>query len=376
MRILTTSFEFPPIGGGGSQVVLGLSDEFVKAGNEVDVITMAYRDLPKLEELNGVRVHRVPCIRSSVDVSHPHEQASYLFSALRYARKLAKERRFDIMHSHFIIPDGAASIFLKRSLDIPLVITAHGSDVPGYNPDRFKFLHRVISPGWHFIVNRIDEIVCPSMYLQSLIEGRNRDASTVVIPNGYYVDRLNPNKERKKRILVLTRMLERKGVQDVLHAMSKIDTEYSIDVVGTGPYLDTLVELDKSLGTGAEFHGWVENGSEEFNALFETSSIFIFPSRAENFPLVLLEAMAAGLAIITTDGTGCREVVGDTAIKVPAADPSAIAAAISRLSSDDDLRLSLGHAARERLVQKFSWNAVARSHLELFDSLITDNRGM
>ena len=105
MKILTLSYEFPPLGGGGSKVVHGLSTEFVRMGHDVDVITMAYRDLNRYEEVNGIKVHRVPCLRGSVDVCHPHEQASYMMRALPAAVRLGQRNHYDVLHCHFILPD-------------------------------------------------------------------------------------------------------------------------------------------------------------------------------------------------------------------------------------------------------------------------------
>lgn len=373
MRVLTLSYEFPPLGGGGSKVVQGLSAEFVRMGHEVDVITMAYRDLPREEEVHGAHIHRVPCIRNSIDISHPHELATYMFRALPAALKLGKRKTFDILHCHFILPDGLVALWVSRQLNIPLVVTAHGSDVPGYNPDRFKILHKLISPMWRAVVRRIDQIVCPSRFLAELILKHEPRARTVAIPNGLDLDKFQASRSRKQSILVVTRMLERKGVQDVFRALSGTDFGFEINVVGTGPYLATLIDLADVLKLDIKFHGWLDNDSDELKELFEVSSIFVFPSHAENFPLVLLEAMAAGLAIVTTNQTGCREVVGDTALCVPPGDEAAIRGALERLVTDDELLRRLGSAARQRLEEQFSWPAVAQQHLSVFDDLISDD---
>ena len=366
MRILTLSYEFPPLGGGGSKVVHGLSLEFLRAGHEVDVVTMAYRDLPAYEVVDGIPVHRVPCLRRSVDISHPHELASYLVRALPAARSLAGRKSYDIIHCHFILPDGLVGLRLRNKLGIPVVVTAHGSDVPNYNPDRFKLLHKLIGPMWRRAAKSIDRIVCPSQFLERLILEQEPGARTVAIPNGLDTGKFDPGARRKRSMLVVTRMLERKGVQDVLRAMVGTDFGYELNIVGTGPYLDSLVELSRKLQVKATFHGWLDNNSTELKELFETSSIFLFPSHAENFPLVLLEAMAAGLAIVTTNETGCREVVGDAALCISPGDEVAIRDAIAQLVTDPDLLRRLGDAARIRLESKFSWPAVAARYLDVF----------
>ena len=369
MRILTLSYEFPPLGGGGSKVVHGLSAEFVRMGHEVDVITMAYGNLPKYEEVQGIRIHRVPCLRGSVDISHPHEQATYMLRALPAALRMAKKQPYDLMHCHFILPDGLVALFARRRLKVPLVVTAHGSDVPGYNPDRFKLLHRLIAPAWRLAARSIDTIVCPSRYLERLLLDHEPKAQTTAIPNGFDPAKFTAGRERRNSILVVTRMLERKGVQDVMRALSGTDLGLEVNVVGTGPYLKTLEQMADDLRIDVRFRGWLDNDSDELKDLFETSSIFVLPSHAENFPLVLLEAMAAGAAIVTTDQTGCREVVGDAALLVPAGDERAIRSALERLARDAELRERLSREARKRIDKLFSWPAVARQYLEVFERL-------
>lgn len=370
LKILKLSYEFPPVGGGGSKVAYGLASSLVEKGHSIDIVTMAYDDLPKHEVVDGIGVYRIPCMRKSVDRCHPHEMAIYLLRAIPELQRLCKSNSYDLVHCHFIMPDGFLGLWLQKKLGLPLVVTAHGSDVPGYNPDRFQLWHKIIAPIWRKSVCRIDAIVCPSQYLEGLINESEPRANTVTIPNGFDTDRLDPNRPRKDRILVLTRMLERKGVQDVLRALVEPGIDFEVDIVGTGSYLDELIKLNAKLGTNANFRGWLDNDSSELRDLLETASIFVFPSHAENFPLVLLEAMAAGNAIITTDQTGCREVVGNAALKVPPGNPAAIREALDRLINDRNLCKQLGRDARARLEQNFSWQSVTNSYLETFRDLV------
>jgi glycosyltransferase involved in cell wall biosynthesis len=93
--------------------------------------------------------------------------------------------------------------------------------------------------------------------------------------------------------------------------------------------------------------------------------------------LVLLEAMAAGMAIITTDQTGCREVVSDTAIQVPPGDPTGIRNALESLVADRELREKLSKATRTRLEENFGWPSVAKryvsTYLELTSPVISNS---
>jgi glycosyltransferase involved in cell wall biosynthesis len=165
---------------------------------------------------------------------------------------------------------------------------------------------------------------------------------------------------------VVTRMFERKGVQFLLKALKDLPDQFDVHVVGDGPYLDTLKSLAAELGVRAKFYGYMDNDSADLRNLYETASIFVFTSESENFPIVLLEAMAAGAAIVTTSGTGCAEVVGDTAVLVPPRDADALRAALTKLNHEPGLVERLGRAARERVVKRFGWERVIELHLEVY----------
>lgn len=364
MRILMTSYEFPPIGGGGAAVVAGLSRELVAKGHDVDLVTMRFQGNPTHENVNGVQVHRVPCWRRVKHVCTAPEAFSYVAAAGPVIRELLASKRFDIVHSHFILPDGLLAWRIRQTTGLPYVVTAHGTDVPGFNPHRMRLAHRLLRPVWHKVVQGASRIVSPSGVLEQLVHAqRNDPGKTLVIPNGLEVGEYTPHGTDPK-VLVVTRMLERKGVQFLLESLAQAPIDHEVNIVGEGPYLPELRRQAAETGVRVKFWGWLENRSPQLRELYESSTIFVFPSEAENFPIVLLEAMAARLAIITSAGTGCAEVVGDAALLVPPKDPEAITRALRRLIDEPDLRRSLGAAARRRIEENFTWSAVAGRYLE------------
>ena len=366
-RILVLSYEFPPLGGGGAKVVAGLCHEFRETGCEIDLVTMGFRGLPRREEIEGIKIHRIPCIRIRKDVCYFPEMIPYILIAIPYVLRLARKGAYQVNHTHFIFPDGVISWIVERMTGLPYVITAHGSDVPGYNPDRFHFLHRLLRPLWRAVTSRASRLVCPSRTLESLVLGRNPQARTAVIPNGIDLGKFDPHREREPRILIVTRMFERKGVQFVLEALRDLDLAYQVDIVGDGPYLETVQALARKYRSPARFHGFLENKGPELRNLYETASIFLFPSESENFPIVLLEAMIAGIAIITTRGTGCAEVVGDAALLVDPKSAQQIREAILELVENPALRAELGRRARSRAEEQFGAKSVAQRMIRVLD---------
>ena len=368
MRILLLSYEFPPIGGGGARVVAGLANELVNLGHSVDLVTMGFRGLPRNEKVDGVNVYRIPCLRLQESICRPPEMVTYLIAALPVLLRLTKRTRYDINHTHFIFPDALLAYMVRKLTGLPYIVTAHGSDVPGYNPNRFIHLHKVLKPIWRLVVESAERIVSPSNSLADLIALQKPSTPVEVIPNGISVYQYDYSKRERNRILIVSRFFERKGVQYFLKALDGLSIPFKVDIVGTGPYLPTLKKIANMVKTSAEieFHGWIDQKKPKLQELFEGASIFVMTSESENFPMVLLEAMTAGLAIITTRSTGCEEVVGDAALLVAPKDAEAIRAALIKLAGNPDLSDQLGKDAFSRVAQNFDWPVVAEQYVEVY----------
>jgi glycosyltransferase involved in cell wall biosynthesis len=227
-------------------------------------------------------------------------------------------------------------------------------------------LHLLLRPLWRLIVADADLIVCPSKSIEDLIKVAAPQARTHIIPNAIDTDKFKPREKNPRDLLVVTRMFERKGVQYTLRALAEMPGQFNINIVGDGPYLPTLKNLAKELGVEARFWGHVPNDSQELKDLYETAAIFVFTSEAENFPIVLLEAMIAGAAIITSSGTGCAEVVADAGLLVPVRDSQAIKRALMQLVANPQQARKLGVEARERVIARFSWDGVIDQHIEVY----------
>lgn len=370
MKILMICYEYPPLGGGGGHVVSGLAKQLVRMGHTVDLLTMKYKGLPAFEKIDNFSINRVVCIRTSPVICHAHEMMSYLCTSFPKALTMARKNSYDIIHAHFIFPDGIPACLVSKFIGIPFVITTHGSDVPGYNPDRFILLHKLLRPLWKTIIRSCSQVICLSQFLEALLKNAMPAANTVIIPNGFSPGRFRSGRIKSDKILIVTRMFKRKGVQHFLKAVDGLALDHEIHIVGDGPYLDTLKQQAKSISTRIQFHGYIENSSEQFKELMETSKIFVFPSESDNFPIVLLEAMDAGMAIITTCNTGCEEVVGNTALLTRPGDVAGLRNALLKYIEDPVLCERSGEMGRKRLDENFTWSAVAKRYVNLYAEVI------
>lgn len=368
------NYEFPPLGAGGSTSSFNLARTLVELGNEVDVITMSLAGVPHHETMDGIRVTRVPSLRSRREVCHTHEMGSYLLSGLVASAIRVRRRSYDVVNSHFVFPTGPITYALRRLGGPRYVLTARGSDVPGHNPNRFRFDHTLLQPVWRRVVSDADAMVAVSRDLARRIRS-HVDREVVVIPNGCSPialggssrDQLglDPNQEGR-RVLTVTRLHEFKGVQYLIEAARQIGSGLEIHIVGDGPYRATLERLTSELGVRARFWGWLDRNSPELRGLYEHCSVFVFPSEREGSPAVLQEAMSAGLAVIAADAAGTPEVVGDAGILVPPRDARAISEALARVLDDPEAPRQLGERARQRVAREFDWTELARRYESIY----------
>lgn len=364
MKILSLTYEYLPIGGGGSRVAAAINEELVRLGDEVTVLTSAMKDLAAEETVNGVRIVRSACIRRHRHYTTAAELATTLWPAWRRAAELIHADRPDIIHTHFILPSGLLAWALSRRFRIPYVLTAHGSDVPGYNPDRFGLLHRLLRPVWRRILRGAAAVTSPSCYLARLMRDEGCPVPVTVVPNGHWpLQRLG--EDRRNRILVVARMFPRKGVQYFIRAVSGMDSDWEMIVAGDGPYRAELEARARRAAPRVRFVGFAN--PETLRMLYESSSILVFPSIQENFPMVLLEAMAAGCAVVTTDAEGCAEVVGDAGIVVPRGNPMEIRGALERLLHDPALIAELSGRGIARATA-LAWDRIVPLYRDILDS--------
>lgn len=360
MRILLLNYEFPPVGGGSSPVAFEIGKRYVSKGHDVHVVTMGFDDLPQQEEMSGMMITRVPCLRRRIEITRLHELASYVFSAKRFLSKHLAVTHYDVSHTHFLLPTGLVAQSIKTSFGLPYIVSAHGSDIPGYNPDRFTFSHRFTRPLLKRIGDDAAKVVVMSEYHASLIREHVHDYSPeklIQIPNG--IDRSSFRPAEKKKVILSTgRLLRRKGFQHLIHAVSDEDCGYELHICGDGPMLNELRDAAALSRTPVVFHGWIDNQSDFYRDLLGAASIYVLASERENASISLLEAMSAGCATITTGTTGCRETVGDAGLLVRAKHPGDLRQAILSIIRDDDLRRSLQQRAIDRVREKFDWDTI------------------
>jgi len=178
------------------------------------------------------------------------------------------------------------------------------------------------------------------------------------------------------RILTVGRLAGVKGQVVLLEAFAALGGDAELDVVGDGPLRDELPRRAVALGIAdrVRFHGAL--GHDRVAALYARADVFCLPSFAEGLPVVVLEAMAAGLPVVTTAITGVPEAIadGEDGLLVRPGRADELRAALARLLGDPSLRARLGAAARVRIERELTVEASTAQILAALRAVVPEER--
>lgn len=374
MNLLLINNEFPPIGGGGSTVTKYALRYLVAAGHTVTLITSAYRGLPKEEVIDGATVIRIPAIRRYKDYCSPWELVIFGFSALWHVSWFVVRNKVDFIQAYFAVPAGWVAWIVHLFTRIPYGIYFGGSDVPGSNPSRYKYIYPILTPLLRMIWRRASFRTVCSQELVRLGTIADPKVDFVCVPNGVELERFKPIDRLpnpKIKILFIGRLIYRKGLQRVVAALPKVrelaKKPFEVEVVGTGAARPMLAEMADKLGVTdlIKYVGIVPY--DQLEKSYQYADMFVLTSLSEGMPSVILEAMGCGLPIVASNVGGNNEIVedGGNGYLIEGADTDFLAQRLAALINDDTLRATMGARSRELSLQ-YGWDAIMKKYNELY----------
>ncbi|MGD9494944.1 MAG: glycosyltransferase family 4 protein [Armatimonadota bacterium] len=382
MRILIVNHEFPPLGGGGGNANYYIARELVRQGHEVTVLSSHMAGLEPREDVSGVEVIRLRCGRRHVNHTDLREGLFWIARALPAAISWARAHRPDIVQAFFALPNGPVAWAAARAAGCPLVIRLGGGDVPGNDPTRYPRVHRLLLPLTRRVMRAAHTVVVNSAGLRELAEAAFPGLSFEVIPNGVDIEEFRPGERRAGdgpiRLLCVARLIERKGLQDLLPALGALRREghdFRLRIVGDGPMRGRLQELAAAEGLAdrVRIDGPVEH--EKLPEIYREADVFVLPSLAEGMPNVVLEAASCGLAIVGTRVSGMPELVreGEIGWLVEVGDRAQLQHALSSLLRSALLTARMGRASR-RLAAERPWSRIASMYAETYARALAHQR--
>ena len=392
MRVLTFSWEYPPIIEGGlARHVRKLSEQLVATGAEVHVVTRsAASSGPGVEEIrHGVVVHRVPTPPMPRDMEAFLRWVTTMNGAMRErGRTLAAAGPFDLVHSHdWLVADAARAT--ARATGRPWVVTVHATEYGRHQGWVQNHPQSVIHAAERAMVRDADHVITCSRYMRSHVARVFGVPSRRItaLQNGIDRDDLEPVADDlealraqfaapdEQLVLLVGRLVYEKGFHLALDALAPIVRrrgKVRFVIAGTGTAEAELRRQAWRLGLSraGRFEGWV--GDDRLHALYRIADLCIVPSIYEPFGIVALEAMASGCLCVVADTGGLREVVpgdGTVGLRFPSRDSAALQEILERVLGDDALRRQLVAEAREHVL-RFDWTRVARDTADVYASVL------
>ncbi len=367
MRILLINSEYPPIGAGAGNASANIGRCLAAAGHQVEVWTAHFKDLPRLENKDGVNVRRVPALRRRPDRSDALEQLAFIAAASLRLPNLIHQFQPDVTLAFFGMPSGAIAWLLKKRYRIPYVVSLRGGDVPGFRPYDFRIYHKLIAPFLRLIWRDASAVIANSQGLRDLARDFDAQTDIPIIPNGVDLVRHTAGTREwsPAQILTVGRVVYQKGLDIGMRALAGLkDLNWAWYIAGDGAQMPGLRSLAQQLGLTERVHflGW--QAHEELAKWYHQANVFLFPSRHEGMPNAILEAMASGLPVVATRIAGNEELVLDrmTGALTAPEDVESLREGLRRLLVDANLREQMGGAGRRRVEQEYAWDTVARQY--------------
>lgn len=353
---------------------LVLAEAARDAGHKVEIATGASPATAKIREL-GFAFHELPLSRSGLN---PLAELASLGALYKLFRKV----RPDLVHLVTIKPVlyGGVAARLAR---VPAVVAAiSGLGTIFLAKGGAATLRRIAAQMvYRFALGHSNiRVVFQNPSDRETFQRFGIDADRTVIITGSGVDLSTfPVAAEPPPPVVVTmasRLLRDKGVREYVAAAEMVRERLPEVVLRLAGDIDpgnpTSLSQDDCDTIAQKGHVRLLGHRTDVAELFASSHIVVLPSYREGLPKVLIEAAAAGRAVVTTDVPGCRDAIepGRTGLLVPVKQADALAQAIEALATDSALRHAFGRAGRALAEQRFDVRQVAAQHLAIYDELI------
>lgn len=277
-------------------------------------------------------------------------------------RELQRSRPIDLIHAHAPLPCGHAAMLLSHELGIPYVVSVHGLDAfsTGQAGGRSAQWRLRISQRVYRSSRRV---ICISERVrEEVLAGTGAGVRTSVVYNGVDPDLFSPDAEQPSnapKVLSVGNLIPIKGHDLLIRATASLIAEVpelSLDIIGEGPERPPLESLVRDLRIGERVKFLGHRSRREVATAMKGCTLFALPSRYEGLGCVYLEAMSSGKAVIGCRGQGIAEVIrhGSNGFLVGPQNEKELTLALAMLLRDKNLRKSLGGAARDTILERFT----------------------
>jgi glycosyltransferase involved in cell wall biosynthesis len=288
------------------------------------------------------------------------------------------ERRYDVVHAHWVVPNAAMITGIVRGHGVPFVVSLHGSDV--FLAERMTlaaiFARQAFAAAG--AVTACSGDLLRRAFALGAPPGRSR-----TVPYGVdaWAFAPRPHDDRLRAalgvppgaifVLAFGRMVEKKGFRTLIDAAVKVSGIHVV-IAGDGDLRPALAARAREIGAPVSFPGSQDRAA--IAAAVAAADVVVVPSvvdeagNVDGLPNALLEALAAGRAVIASRVAGIPDVVDDgvNGLLVTERDVAGLGAALGRLAAEPETRRRLGEEARRRAIRELTWDAAAQAFEECY----------
>ena len=378
MRICFVSRRFFPTISGMSVYALNLLRQLVALGHDVTMISQYYGG-ETAGVYGGGPPPAVPGVRV-IGLESVHEQSRGDFEAdvREIVGTIEREHAtapFDVIHAQYGYPTGLAGLLAARRLGVCCVVSIQGGD--GHWVGECCATHK---HAMRFVCDHADALLIGSRSFAREVHGRLGTAPDrfTIVPGAVDTERFTPPAAYEPGhlgpvpvLLYHGRVDRRKGVLDLLEAFDLLTTagrHLKLIVSGIGPDLDAARDRAATLAN-VDVTGYADYAATP--GVYRRGDVFVSPTYAEGFSNTILEAMAAGLPIVSCDAVGVVDCLehGRNGLLARVADVDDLAAQIGRVLDDAELRTRLAATALDECRAKYGWHAIGRQIDGVYRSL-------
>ncbi len=399
-RILIFSLTYYPDLVGGAEIpVKKTTDRIDTRDIEFDMIALRFdSELPAEEQIGNVRVYRVgfgkPHPRVGELVKYPLKWNKYLYPFLAFwkARELHTKRPYDAIWSVMTSYASFGALFFKmRFPNVKYLFTLNDGDPIEYLKHKARFVY----PLFVRLFTKADLIHAPSTYLGNFAREMGYKGDIELIPNALDIEdfvRESPQGEidaiRKKLgkkpgdvfLITTSRLVKKNAVNDIITSLTFLPENIHLFILGKGPDLEMMKDLAHKEGVSERVHFLGHVDLREIPKYLKACDIFVRPSLSEGMGNSPIEAMAAGLPVVSTQSGGLADSIIDpdcnpdkqpTALAVDVKDPKGIAKQVQRFLSNTEERERIIKNAREFAKTRYNSATIERAMRErVFDKLL------
>ncbi|POR41697.1 glycosyltransferase family 4 protein [Methylobacterium sp. V23] len=376
MRICFVSRRYFPAISGMSVYAQNLLRELVEAGHDVTMISQYRGDAFGTRVYGGGPPPAVPGV-TVIGLEQVGEQESGDFerdidTMVATIRAEHARKPFDILHAQYGYPTGWATLLASRTIGVPNVVSIQGGD--GHWVGSCCETHRVAMCEVLAHANAL--LIGGASFVQEVCDRLGSDpARFTIVPGAVDTARFTPgpgDHPGPVRLFYHGRVDRRKGVLDFIDALALVRARaipFEAIISGIGPDVESSKARAADLNfSEAEirFTGYADY--DTVPDLYRAADVFVSPTYAEGFSNTILEAMAAGLAVVSTHSVGVSDCLRDdeNGLLVQPGDVPALAEALARVIEDAPLRKRLAADGLAECRRVYSWRAVGRQIMEVY----------